>query len=125
MDNDVIDNIKYYIYSEESDYVIMIDGEWGSGKTYFVKNSIIPMITSANLKPLYISLFGVNTLDEIKEKMFYEMIKINGGDILMRKLPTVNRKLKSISLAVKEILVEASKFNISSNYMYQLLNGEI
>ena len=41
---DLIESILDYIRSDYTDYAIMINGEWGSGKTYFWNNKIRPKI---------------------------------------------------------------------------------
>ena len=38
--NTVMDYIEENIYN----YAVMIDGDWGSGKTYFIKKKLIPKI---------------------------------------------------------------------------------
>ena len=44
-----------------TDYALLIDGKWGSGKTYYVKNILIPLIEKdKKYKPIYISLNGLN-----------------------------------------------------------------
>ena len=40
-DEEIAEIIKEYIYEKETDSAILINGEWGSGKTYFVKKKII------------------------------------------------------------------------------------
>ena len=38
MSKEIIKNaISVYIQEEKSDYAVMLNGAWGSGKTYFVK----------------------------------------------------------------------------------------
>ena len=36
----IINIIREYIEDKNADYAVMIDGEWGSGKTYFVKRKL-------------------------------------------------------------------------------------
>ena len=38
----IIKSVKVYIDENMSDYAVMINGAWGSGKTYFVKNELTP-----------------------------------------------------------------------------------
>ena len=38
--DDLVESILDYIRSDYTDYAIMINGEWGSGKTYFWNNKI-------------------------------------------------------------------------------------
>lgn len=41
---EIISGIKVYINEYCSDYAVMLNGSWGSGKTYFVKNELIPVL---------------------------------------------------------------------------------
>ena len=43
-DTEIIEVIKSYIAEKLYNYAVMIDGEWGSGKTYFVKEILIPKL---------------------------------------------------------------------------------
>ena len=46
---DLVESILDYIRSDYTDYAIMLNGEWGSGKTYFWNNKIKPKIESMQL----------------------------------------------------------------------------
>ena len=37
---DLVESILDYVRSDYTDYAIMINGEWGSGKTHFWNNKI-------------------------------------------------------------------------------------
>ena len=37
---DLVESILDYVRSDYTDYAIMINGEWGSGKTYFWNHKI-------------------------------------------------------------------------------------
>ena len=64
--------IKSYI-TQSSNYALLINGKRGTGKTYFMKNTIQPMIDSTytdelktrKYKTIFISLFGAESVDEI------------------------------------------------------------
>ena len=43
---DLVESILDYIRADYTDYAIMINGEWGSGKTYFWNHKIKPKIES-------------------------------------------------------------------------------
>lgn len=45
---------------------LMISGAWGSGKTYYVDNVLIPLLRKKDLFPIKISLFGMNSLDSLE-----------------------------------------------------------
>ena len=46
---DLIESILDYVRADYTDYAIMINGEWGSGKTYFWNNKIKNKIESLQL----------------------------------------------------------------------------
>lgn len=75
-----------YVNREHTNYAVLIDGEWGSGKTHFVKNSLIPKLkdnekqnatVSDNYKLrkcVYISLYGVISSNDILKQMWGQVI---------------------------------------------------
>lgn len=82
-DTEIIEVIKSYIAEKLYNYAVMIDGEWGSGKTYFVKNTLIPSLKEKeqekkkNLnynarKFIYISLYGIKNVDDIGKQIYME-----------------------------------------------------
>lgn len=76
-DEEIINIILKYIDENIYNYAIMIDGEWGCGKTYFVREALIPAIAKyEEVKPeekkrkiIYTSLYGVNSVDEISKQI--------------------------------------------------------
>lgn len=60
----IISGIKVYINECYSDYAVMLNGSWGSGKTYFVKNELIPVLEEMKAV-IYISLFGIKCVDDL------------------------------------------------------------
>ena len=48
--DDLVESILDYIRADYTDYAIMINGEWGSGKTYFWNNKIRNKYVFLNLK---------------------------------------------------------------------------
>ena len=74
---ELVESILDYIRSDYTDYEIMINGEWGSGKTYFWNNQIKKKINSMKLNgknytTIYMSLYGIYNLEEISKKIFME-----------------------------------------------------
>lgn len=75
--------IKDYILSKDTDYAIMIDGEWGAGKSWYWDNVLTSQIKNLPTKdntaenPSYykvakISLFGIGSADDLRIKIFEE-----------------------------------------------------
>ncbi len=89
MKEKIISIITDYLNREETDYALMINGAWGSGKTFFIKNTLKSEIEKIDYlkegetkksdenrkyKQVYVSLYGLSSIDEIKERIFYAAI---------------------------------------------------
>ncbi|WP_415328742.1 P-loop NTPase fold protein [Chryseobacterium sp. MMS23-Vi53] len=69
--------------SKSSDYAIQLTGNWGVGKTFFYKNVIEKLVgeikvynnATKSYKPIYISLFGLKSIEEIQEKIVFELFE--------------------------------------------------
>lgn len=68
---DLKDVIYDYLKNKFINYAILIKGEWGSGKTFFVKKNVVKRYDNA----LYISLYGISSIDKLSEKIYLEIIK--------------------------------------------------
>lgn len=78
---DLVESILDYIRSDYTDYAIMINGEWGSGKTYFWNNKIRNKIENMHINgkqytTIYMSLYGISNLEEISKKIFIETTQL-------------------------------------------------
>lgn len=99
MKEKIVSIITDYLNREETDYALMINGAWGSGKTFFIKNTLKKDIEKIDYswngnkkswiwwknnyfknnnigenrkyKQVYVSLYGLSSIDEIKERIFY------------------------------------------------------
>jgi hypothetical protein len=62
--------IKYYCdKTNRHDYAILLNGTWGSGKTYFIKKTL----REINQKHLYVSLYGITSTEQIDDAFFRQM----------------------------------------------------
>ena len=63
METRIVEQIISYLNEEKYRQAILIDGEWGSGKTFFVKEVLMPQISKniTDKKVHYVSLYGVST----------------------------------------------------------------
>ena len=78
---ELVESILDYVRSDYTDYAIMINGEWGSGKTHFWNNKIRKKIESMQLNgkrytTIYMSLYGISNLEEISKKIFIETTQL-------------------------------------------------
>lgn len=109
-ESQIIEIFDEYIKSKNTDYAVLLDGSWGSGKTYFIEHSIVDGFKGIELtkngvkrkiKFIYISVYGIKDVKEIDNKIFDAII----GDFLMKKFSkyykTINKGLESIYDLIK------------------------
>ncbi len=114
---DLVESILDYVRSDYTDYAIMINGEWGSGKTYFWNNKIRKKIESMQLNgkrytAIYMSLYGISNLEEISKKIFIETTQLM--DKNLRKFMDVNGQT-NIPEYAKTGLDMANFFGVTQN----------
>lgn len=68
-----------YLEDDNYRYAMLIDGEWGCGKTYFVTHELLDAITDyekkhSKRKVHYISLYGCKSVDEVEENIYCSML---------------------------------------------------
>lgn len=69
--DDIINLVSEYLKESYYNYAIMIDGSWGSGKTYFIKNILIPKLKEdIKQHSIYISLYGIRKTEDISNAVF-------------------------------------------------------
>ena len=90
-DDDIVSIVIKYIDENLYNYAVMIDGDWGCGKTYFVKAYLIDKMEQNevekkkkdedyNIKRIvYISLYGVKSVDEVSKQVFMESYLAKAG----------------------------------------------
>lgn len=71
MQENVKQTILDFFKRNDVDYALMINGVWGSGKTYFVQNSLHDEFKTAKLSPVYVSLNGVSTFEEVAAQIVF------------------------------------------------------
>lgn len=93
----LIQIIKNYI-EEEGQYALQIDGKWGAGKTYFIKNSVIDNLRIENYCPIYFSVYGYNNLIELKQDLFAKILsELSQNETIFRSLTGLSKKFKDVS----------------------------
>jgi len=114
---DLVESILDYVRADYTDYAIMINGEWGSGKTYFWNNKIKNKIDSLHLNgknytTIYMSLYGISNLEDISKKIFIETTQLM--DKNMRKYMNSTGQ-QSIPEYAKTGLDMANLFGVTQN----------
>lgn len=98
--------ISDYLLTAVTSYALMISGKWGCGKTFYYKKYISPdtiLKTKSvndkegekNYKSIYISLYGVENVEEISKRIFLELIPKTGDSKAAGILRTIGGKMVS------------------------------
>ena len=114
---ELVESILDYIRADYTDYAIMINGEWGSGKTHFWNNKIKNKIESMHFNgkkytTIYMSLYGISNLEEISKKIFIETTQLM--DKNLKKFMN-SKEQKKIPEYAKTGLDMANLFGITQN----------
>ena len=62
-----------YIKKDISGRAIMLSGEWGSGKSHYVKTVLKPFLVKKKKKCIIVSLYGLSDTTEISKAVFLEL----------------------------------------------------
>lgn len=66
--------IKHYLEKDKTHTAIMLTGEWGSGKTYYVENVLAPFLQEdGKNRCVVISLYGLETVLDISKSIYMEL----------------------------------------------------
>ena len=60
-----------YIEYKDPQFAVMLTGDWGCGKTFFIKSwkKSVEILKDKKYKPLYISLYGMHTMTELRDSI--------------------------------------------------------
>ena len=64
--------ILHYVNNDKTNTAILLNGCWGVGKSYYIKNELIPYLNENNLNAIVISLYGINDVSSISKSIFFE-----------------------------------------------------
>lgn len=124
------DNIKAvfenYLKADKTQYAILLNGSWGSGKTFFWKNNLAPLAEKNKFKTIYISLNGISKIEVLNHLLFIKLIPLlskqensiikNATTFVTNLLNTASKKFLDTSLSdiFKDMSVDTFPF---SNYV--------
>ncbi len=80
-DSQIITEIERYLDDQTYNYAVLIEGEWGCGKTYFANTKLKEAIEAKETKKdnprsiRYISLYGCKNMQEIYESIAMSFVK--------------------------------------------------
>ncbi|MED3310349.1 P-loop NTPase fold protein [Bacillus thuringiensis] len=79
MNQSIVESIKDYIKQNGTNYALVLNGTWGSGKTYFWKKYLMDEIKEISntdnqkYEPIYISLYGLANIMDIQNKLLLNL----------------------------------------------------
>ncbi|SMC68181.1 P-loop NTPase fold protein [Moheibacter sediminis] len=75
MKNNYIEDVfSDYLKTEKTNYALLINGTWGSGKTYYWKNILAKLAEEAKLTPIYLSLNGISKIETLDYQLKIKLI---------------------------------------------------
>lgn len=87
MESNKIESIfQDYLNKEKTNYALLINGKWGSGKTFLWKNVLEKKAIEKKFEPFYVSLNGINDVREIEGMLLSKALKLDN--------PVINSSLK-------------------------------
>lgn len=127
------EEVLRYLKDSSYNYAILIDGEWGSGKTYFITNTLSDEIKKQeeeNPEPRsikYISLYGCKTMNDVQENIAWSFAenarnKIKDKQNWGKAADTISENVllssKKIGNAIlKKFLPETSLYEMASDWL--------
>ncbi len=67
--------IENYVENNKTNSAIMLSAPWGTGKSYYIQNELIPFLESKEgkkIKCIVVSLYGLKDVNEISKSIFFE-----------------------------------------------------
>jgi hypothetical protein len=114
MNKEITNRIEQYL-DLDTNYAIIINGDYGIGKTHYIKNQLFPKTSQLEVPnseknetyiPILVSLFGAKSIEDIQNQIFielYPILKKRGIKIVAGLGNTV---LKYLGSNLKELLSE-------------------
>lgn len=65
----------YFSFSQKLGYAVLLKGKWGTGKTWFVKQSL-KKLKDSKTTYLYVSLYGMTSFEEIENAFFQQLYSL-------------------------------------------------
>lgn len=128
---EIIKSFLSYLDDSIYSYAYLLDGSWGSGKTFFVKEILIPSIVKHEKEKkdqdseykekriLYVSLYGIKETEEISRLLYLELRKVMAdkmttGRFLKKHTPQIPTWLGTTSKIVSDVIKDSKGIDIEN-----------
>ena len=112
--------IMNYLENDKTNTAIMLSGDWGCGKSYYIKNQLREELEKEGKDYVLVSLYGINKLEDVSKALYIEA-----------RASFLNKKSQTISIAkltAKTIIKGIASFfgvdlNVSQEDLQRIYNS--
>lgn len=106
--DEIIQAVQSYIRNDNAKYALLINGAWGSGKTFLYENYLADAVLDIEIgknerkSNIYISLYGVSSIEVLSKQLLTSYLiyaKSNGSEIVKKGVKPVAGILGIVSKA--------------------------
>lgn len=66
--------ILHYLTKDKTHSAIMLTGSWGTGKSYYIQNVLVPFLKEDHKKEcVTVSLYGLKSISEVSKNIYLEL----------------------------------------------------
>lgn len=66
--------ILHYLTKDKTHSAIMLTGSWGTGKSYYIQNVLVPFLKEGHGKEcVTVSLYGLKSISEVSKNIYLEL----------------------------------------------------
>lgn len=114
--DEIAETILRYVNSKD-ELAFQLNGPWGSGKTYYLKNTIKPRLEKENKVPIYISLNGFKNIEMVNSLLSRKLlVYLSRGRLNKYGIYEFTEKLLNLfSLAELPIPIIGGNFGVNTN----------
>ena len=125
LNNPVADGVFNYLNMKTSG-ALLVTGDWGCGKTYFLKNYLFGKIQeTTSFIPIMVSLFGIKELKELPERVLYAYLDKVGKNISsFGKLAQYAKNITD-ALPIVNNYVDINKLLGTGNGLYRIIPNNV
>ena len=62
-----------YLKNDMTERAVMLTAQWGSGKSYYIKNELCPYLKKEKLTYAVVSVYGLKDIKELNKNLYLEL----------------------------------------------------
>lgn len=106
--DEIVNAVQSYIRNDNAKYALLINGAWGSGKTFLYENYLVGAISNIEVAKnerktnIYISLYGVSSIEALSKQLltsYLIYVKANDSEIVKKGIKPIAGILGVVSKA--------------------------